>query len=537
LDAQNKKCWACHTNNTAAYSDQVDESEIPDGAHPDSFNSPKNCTDCHGKTINKFGANLIVEHRSDNTAEDTLFTTYTCVQCHNNSIRQFTDSQTNLSTNDVTSDPDFDIGRVSHYANNTSLVRLDDYGTDHLGYCKGCHNSSAIAGDYGILVLREEHGTQGSCRGLTCHNGNAATNLHGSTLMKLTLNEIYVDDVSNLCNDNCHGSIATQLGSHGNTTNNENCTVCHMNRLTTNMVLKKSTPGYKIPNVEFHRSSSIRGLSPGNTSLTYGDIEYNRSRCYVCHDATNKTTHNPDKDCIVCHASLTANKQTFHSKDVSPGAGGPDCAADGCHNNSAQAIDVDTFIVSAHVGVNGGNDTNSKSCWLCHGDGSAQTVDDHIINMNLTLVKSCDDSTYCHGNTTLLINVTSHSPTATGNKIKTTNSTCEFCHNRTNINSYNETVQTGTDNMSNMPSGVTDVVAHYLKDITNGDTHLLVDTVGWGAVNGSKGCIYCHKTANGTDFNVTGTVDHGGNNCYGCHITGTETFHESSVVTATGGGP
>ncbi|MCK5316734.1 MAG: hypothetical protein KAJ55_02405, partial [Anaerolineales bacterium] len=46
-NADNKRCWACHTNSSVSGDGQVDESELSDSDHPDGYNTPKNCTLCH----------------------------------------------------------------------------------------------------------------------------------------------------------------------------------------------------------------------------------------------------------------------------------------------------------------------------------------------------------------------------------------------------------------------------------------------------------------------------------------------------------
>ncbi|MCL7414386.1 MAG: hypothetical protein M8353_12375, partial [ANME-2 cluster archaeon] len=85
-------------------------------------------------------------------------------------------------------------------------------------------------------------------------------------------------------------------------------------------------------------------------------------------------------------------------------------------------------------------------------------------------------------------------------------------------------------------------VAHYAKDLTDydNDTHNTIDSVGWNG--SSQGCVYCHRTDNGTAFNATNislmsSHDNVGNDCYGCHIVGTTTLHDIGVINASSGGP
>ncbi|MCL7414246.1 MAG: hypothetical protein M8353_11665, partial [ANME-2 cluster archaeon] len=225
---------------------------------------------------------------------------------------------------------------------------------------------------------------------------------------------------------------------------------------------------------------------------------------------------------------------------VTGAAGGSDCT--GCHQGDgipgSATINMTLFNQTPHVNINGGNATNSMSCWECHGNGSEQTESDHIINANLSLVKTCTNSS-CHGNTSSpesRFNIISHSPTSGLTYVRTdaASADCDDCHAVLDVLIYNSTYP-GTSGNSSMVlrSGP---VAHYIKDITDNatDKHYVIDSVGWG-VQGSQGCVFCHKTANGTVFNAT-PITHGGTNCYGCHIVGTTTLHDQGVINASQGG-
>ncbi|MCK5641406.1 MAG: hypothetical protein KAJ19_11435, partial [Gammaproteobacteria bacterium] len=473
LDSANRMCWACHTNDSLASGDVVDETEIPVSGHPDGFNTPKNCTDCHISST-KFGAPIITEH---NPSGSELQTTYTCVQCHNNSIRPFTDTQTNLTTNTDTSDPDFNKGRVSHYAN-TSELQSSGTGTT---YCLNCHNNSIEGAKYGLNYLSDIHGNK-DCR--NCHrNGfTPIVNLHDVNI-KIE-NPYFNDDGDNYCL-NCHPNHGELIGSHGNATNNVQCNNCHMNKTTPVIYAKTVVDETKNTNTVFHTKGTVATypvtLVPGNTSLTRGTLAYNRSQCTVCHDQVVTENHNPGKECTTCHSSRTANP-TWHSTDISGGAGGPDCVS--CHDISgglSVTINMSLFTQSPHLNINGGNDTNNKQCYMCHRDGTAPTEEtgqtEHTsgtVRTNATN-RSCDDVA-CHGNTSSPISVGSHFDNATqygrleASFIRTTQS-CEFCHGKTQVPIFNESIPGNGGNISMVLDDGTGPTGHYLRNIADGDNH------------------------------------------------------------------
>ncbi|MCL7413894.1 MAG: cytochrome c3 family protein, partial [ANME-2 cluster archaeon] len=530
---EDKTCWACHTNDTLAAGGSVTYAELPDGVHPDGYDSPRNCTQCHESLADtNFSAPQPDEHKP---AASELNTTYNCTQCHNNSVAPYTDSVT-VSTDAV----------VSHYGNTSELTTGDATSAQ---YCLNCHNDATNQTKYGLSASTNLHAYGGSSQPVnctdSCHEEGSlpVVNLHYNLSNP---GFSYTSDTDNYCENACHQYSVSSNGwggAHGNATSNVTCDACHMNASAT-VSAKTGTPGTRYTNTDFHAADNYSGLAPGNSSETYGTLAWNRSRCTGCHDIA--VSHNPSTDCIDCHQSNDADVSTFHSANISTGAGGPDCLASGCHNQSSQPVDVSVFTASGHANLNYDatntsplSNSASKACWLCHGDGTEPDQPAHdLYNVTLYPPKSCDNATDCHGNTSLSINITSHWSGADTQYVRTNSTlTCEFCHGLTGVTVYNQTVQSGTASMSNMPSGATNIVAHYVKNLTDnaGDSHTVIDTVGWAG--GSQGCVYCHQTANGTKFNATQISHAADGDCYGCHIVGTTTLHDQGVINATEGGP
>ncbi|TFH47409.1 MAG: hypothetical protein E4G94_00110 [ANME-2 cluster archaeon] len=238
-----------------------------------------------------------------------------------------------------------------------------------------------------------------------------------------------------------------------------------------------------------------------------------------------------------------------------------------CHKEGGMSppnpstINMSLLNQTPHMNINGGNSTNNMQCYLCHLDGTAPDNKNHdphdetelgsgiaVLRQN-ALNKNCA-SVSCHGNTSISearFNIKSHSPTTDTRYVRTNSTTagCENCHGVLSLQIFNETTQGGSGSMvlSNGP------VAHYIKDPTDYDNniHYFIDSVGWemDGQNGSQGCVYCHRTANGTAFNATNISekkdwvnhDNVGNDCYICHIVGTTTFHDIGVINASSGGP
>jgi len=363
LDTANRMCWACHTNNSLSSDNVVNESEMPKG-HPDGYNAPKICTDCHDSTV-KFGADLISEHIPTGTG---IQTTYSCVQCHNNSIRPFIDTQTNLTSNTNMTDPDFNMGRVSHYADTSEL---QSSGIDSI-YCLNCHNDPVEGLKYGLAYQNDRHGIL-ECR--ECHRSETdptpIANLHAANLKNEPA--FYNDELNNSC-VGCHPSSSWFVGSHGDNAAEVNCLNCHVNKTTSIIYKKTIAPGIRNTNTVFHTNGSKsttypKALVPGNISLDRGTLEYTRSQCTICHDGA--VDHNPTGECAACHASNN-ERSTWHSTNIA-GGGGPDCIS--CHDIGGGAVHkVDASVIASgiHGLLNNKTSNPNEVCWGCHQTGGTE---------------------------------------------------------------------------------------------------------------------------------------------------------------------
>ncbi|TFH40590.1 MAG: hypothetical protein E4G94_09340 [ANME-2 cluster archaeon] len=433
LESTNRMCWACHTDST--FDSQVNFSDLPDSGHPDGYDTPKNCTDCHVGEV-KFNADLISEHYPNG---NDLQTTFTCVQCHNNSVKAFIDTQTNLTSNTDQANPDFDLGKVSHYANMNLLVS----GYNPLQYCKDCHNSTTGL-LYGIESFTESHDDR-SCSINACHKTSdvSVSNLHSVGLRKpgVTFDE--------LCN-NCHPMTGEMIGEHGLPGDSVACEQCHMNKTISGVTKMTGTAGARNTGTIFH--TEVRGttLVPGNVSLERGTIEYNRSRCTICHDAG--VDHNTRFDCTFCHPSRDENNQTWHSTDIKAG-GGPNCID--CHNGSGRAaVDVLSMNDAEYIHYNLNNQSNigaldsaNRICWACHTNNTFDTIvnitdlpdGSHPDGFNAP--KICTD---CHVEPVKFDAglITEHNP---GAEQISTYFTCVQCHNNS-VKSFEDTQTNLTSN-------------------------------------------------------------------------------------------
>ncbi|TFH40589.1 MAG: hypothetical protein E4G94_09335, partial [ANME-2 cluster archaeon] len=130
---------------------------------------------------------------------------------------------------------------------------------------------------------------------------------------------------------NCHGS--GEVGFHGMSGDNVTCEQCHMGRTILDVTKMTSTSVARSTGTIFHTEGMTaedrKALIPGEMSLERGTLEYNRSRCTICHDAG--VDHNTGIDCTLCHFDKTDPEtiDTWHSTNIS-GGGGPDCLS--CHD-------------------------------------------------------------------------------------------------------------------------------------------------------------------------------------------------------------
>ncbi|MCL7412825.1 MAG: fibronectin type III domain-containing protein [ANME-2 cluster archaeon] len=475
---------------------------------------------------------------------------------------------------------------VCHVGRNTVTFEQNSNGTTEISHCQTCHtqkqhNASVDctvchSQDAHIINYFDNSGSYdtsksnaGNCT--TCHQKSRLTAiLANSKAGTYSGNTPLVNDPLTHSNNSYSGTlwdrgtrywdntnqVTTCLYCHGNTTHNATALgypdfFKGSNTVSGSFVSATWCAGCHYQN-NSNYNSMVSTMDPVPPEIT-NNASYGTYTTAI--DGTNYYDHTGirgfnDPDCGGCHNNSAINSTQLMHGTVTGAAGGPDCI--GCHQGSgipgSATINRTLFNQTPHVNINDGNGTNSRSCWLCHGNGSAQTRSDHSVNVNLSMVKSCTD-VQCHGNISsseATFNIVSHSPTADTKYVRTnaTSAGCEDCHSALNVLVYNESKPGNASSTGMLLSA--GPVGHYVKNLVDydNDKHFVIDSVGWsdGGQKGSQGCVYCHRTDNGTLFNATnitqlGNHDNVGNNCYGCHIVGTTTLHDVGVINASAGGP
>jgi len=293
--ADNKRCWACHTNSSLSSDNVVNESELPETGHPDAFDTPKNCTLCH--IDNKFGALVAGEHYTSGTNIKTKpysNVNDSCVACHNKSEM--------LVANNDPGGPKSIYASVSHYGDNKTTNTT--YVVNGNATCVYCHNaSSAFTTEMVNVTLNssiQNHtalGTNPSCTDGNCH---ATGRIHFSALSKPSVSTTLCTSchaTKSKHNDtlecsSCHletnksihpvqylqPDSAWKINSAVNKSTAVNCTDCH----------QKGVSGFDapiIPGTLKHSSNASNGSIWG----TFWNNTQASSSCYYCH---NDTKHN-----------------------------------------------------------------------------------------------------------------------------------------------------------------------------------------------------------------------------------------------------
>jgi len=144
-NADNKRCWACHTNASVSSDNVVNEAELPAKRHPDKYNVPRKCTDCHIQ--GNFSALVVSEHFSGSTEIHTKSqpsdTNLSCTGCHNQTEM--------LLSNSDPAGPKSVFASVSHYGSNKTGVYPYISGTS--ANCTYCHQNSSTAFTSEWLIL------------------------------------------------------------------------------------------------------------------------------------------------------------------------------------------------------------------------------------------------------------------------------------------------------------------------------------------------------------------------------------------------
>ncbi len=163
VNAENRKCWACHGNG-----------EESTGHHTSLYA----CLDCHNRTnnltfttnttikteLNKKKVSEHIQLTYENITSTRNNTAVNCTYCHNKSLLGFTDTASlNINSN------------VSHYADKSALVSSTTN-------CSFCHKNAANASKYYANITRHPARTQEFSYCRNCHNNTNASSLHSQSL-------------------------------------------------------------------------------------------------------------------------------------------------------------------------------------------------------------------------------------------------------------------------------------------------------------------------------------------------------------------
>ncbi|MDO9099033.1 MAG: hypothetical protein Q7U60_13055, partial [Candidatus Methanoperedens sp.] len=291
-------------------------------------------------------------------------------------------------------------------------------------------------------------------------------------------------------------------------------------------------------------------------NATYGANQSNPA--YKNHSVWGKD----DLSCWGCHKGKLADgsNSTVFLHNLSTGtSGGRNCTA--CHNiaGSAKNVNFTSINRSMHANLNrnatGGNATN-KPCWACHGtkNGTFANESDQLLNEHNGTVYNNPRKCYdCHNATLQQFtakSITDHIPSGMSantdvNTSSYNNTYCTYCHNNSNITSFDPD---GLGLTGGSPRNAS--VSHYGANKTGNKL--------MSAASNSTDCVYCHRTssnmltwgilsntlANISNKNATG----GGTNhnsytastqctlCHGYTVTAGFTFHNAQLGNGSLGG-
>ena len=443
-NADNKRCWACHTNSSVSGDGQVDESELSDSDHPDGYNTPKNCTLCH--IDNNFGALIVGEHFTGGTDIKTKSygnTNDSCVNCHNKTEM--------LLSNSDPSGPKSVYASVSHYGDNKTGV--SPYNTGSTSNCTYCHNNSGTAFSTEMVdsvsnTSINNHsnlGTTPGCTNSTCHDSGR---IHFAALTKPTVS-------TSLCT-NCHDT----KSSHNNTIE---CGSCH---LETNL---------SIHGIQYLQPDTSWGInSPANKSTAVN--------CTDCHQSgvTGFETA-PIVNQPVNHSSNNSG-QKWNTYWPTNNDSCQYCHGDSRHSTYALGTPA-TFQGSNTIG----SDLTGTWCLGCHLNGSAN-YNNMLGNMSLippSITNNSNDPNYPGGNA---VNHSSYT--------LTTDNDCTTCHggSTTNISTYMHDLEPSTSCTtchSQPPLGSSPYNTTGAHSTHNSSIFQSL----YGALGQDIGCNYCHNTA------------------------------------------
>jgi predicted CxxxxCH...CXXCH cytochrome family protein len=298
VDAENKKCWACHTINGTQPQESSNHSIV------NRYANPYNCTDCH---VQGAGQNLnytpnttllnVTRHYLNGGIIDTP-SAATCYDCHNKTGMMIAAYDPDRGT--VYGGINGGNNSSSHYGSKRADLVAQQNTTQ---YCYNCHNGSSVFPFLNnanrTIDNHTEQATNPVCANDNCHNGGR---IHDSNLTKPSVNTT----LCNYCHTNkarhnnsiecneCHLETNRSIhpvqylqpdntwknNSAANRTSAVNCTNCHQAVLSSNF---SNAP--IIPATMKHSSAPSNG-SIWNTTPYWNNEQ---GSCYYCH---NDTIHN-----------------------------------------------------------------------------------------------------------------------------------------------------------------------------------------------------------------------------------------------------
>lgn len=346
VPAENKKCWACHSNGTQ-----------PSGRSMGiRYNDPFKCYDCHNATAKPYpyanSAPNVSEHFVNGTdikaAKNATSNSSACIVCHN-----LSEMKVNY-TEDDTYRTNF--SQPSHYGKsrrNDSNVRRGA-----MTNCSYCHQNASTVFVAAMLdsnnSLRPNHSTRYSSSPYCteCHNSGW---LHNDTLTKPVLNL----PNSSFCLG-CHGLNATTGGTNfsGMVTGTRrphndsvNCTDCHLN------ISRDIHP--------------VKFLQPNGS---YNIDNSTAVNCINCHQNTTvypNLTRTPPKIPNPLYHSNTPSNGTLWNSTGYWNNNSPITMCIYCHNDSKHSASALGRLAN-WKGDNGANSSiTSSSTWCagCHYQG------------------------------------------------------------------------------------------------------------------------------------------------------------------------
>lgn len=495
VDAENKKCWACHTTNGTA-------PQAGNHSFVDRYKIPYNCTDCH---IIKAGQNLnftpktilnVTQHKPDTVNSTTIFTPQAsdCYSCHNISEMMIQAYDPDSGTGAVYGGLHGGNDSVSHYGSTRSLGSGDVY----CNYCHGNSSSPFYLSSHNMSI--------------TEHTVNPLANISNST----TLGCI-----------NCHKSGRIHDASLNKTPQNawtsgqkDYCAPCHKPKPTgqanKSVYLQGHDPAYsssdRIGDCGFCHNASSQGINGSSLkihseTLTNRSTTANSTTCQGCHNGTAVYTgaakqilsHMPNAsqyrgntsassyNCELCH-NMTG-KPSMHSAGMNRSNG----TCDTCHFNNTSPFKSLTKNITQLAGgmVNhtyGGTQKYTCNTTACH--NASGRVKFHLSKYASGDIADPQDS---NGTPTFPLRATSD-PNDRGTLVD-----CRDCHETYNDTApfnapFFEANRTGVNNQEHVGKGYTlnnCYVCHTHED--NVSKPVTMHNVSIEPLSGGPNCTKCHN--------------------------------------------